>query len=121
MSRFSSDWLKSYLAKQFRPEQAPSTGAVEDESQLHSEIIEYCISKGWLYFHGSMAHKTNRTPGEPDFTILASEGRVFFIECKALKRKPSSDQMEIIAWAHKLGHSVHVVHSFEQFLSAVTR
>ena len=121
MSRFSSDWLKSYLAKQFRPEQAPSTGAVEDESQLHSEIIEYCISKGWLYFHGSMAHRTRRTPGEPDLTIVASEGRVFFVECKAKGGKLSSDQAEVMAWAQKLGHTIHLVYSFEQFLDAVTR
>lgn len=89
--------------------------AVEDESDLHSQIIDFCRARGWIYFHGSMAHRAMRTVGEPDFTILASGGRTFFVECKAKNGKLSPQQQAMIAWAEKLGHKVHVVYSIGQF------
>lgn len=93
----------------------PKTGAVADESELHNEIIEYCKDRRWLYFHGSMAHETKRTPGEPDFEILADRGRVFFVECKSKDGKLSTDQRAVIQWAAMLGHTVHVVVNMDEF------
>lgn len=93
----------------------PKSGAVADETELHNEIIEYCKDRRWLYFHGSMAHETKRTPGEPDFEILADRGRVFFVECKAKGGKLSTDQRAVIQWAAMLGHTVHVVVNMDEF------
>lgn len=93
----------------------PKTGAVADEDKLHNEIIEYCKDRRWIYFHGSMAHATKRTPGEPDFEILADRGRVFFVECKAKGGKLSTDQRGVIQWAATLGHTVHVVVNMDEF------
>lgn len=92
-------------------------GAVTEEEKLHHEIIEYCKNQcpPWIYFHGSMAHKTYRTKGENDFHILASGGRVFFIECKAKGGKVSTDQRDVIHWANLLGHTIHVVTSMQEF------
>jgi predicted RecB family nuclease len=92
---------------------------VEEESGLHEQILKECQRRGWLALHGSMAHKTFRTLGEPDFIILADGGKTYFFECKAGDKKPSTEQLGIIAWAAKLGHQVHVVRSFEAFLEAV--
>lgn len=92
-----------------------------NEEGLHNQIIEHLRNKGWMYFHGPTmgGRRTQRTVGEPDFTILADNGRTLFIECKTATGKLSTEQQGMIAWAAKLGHTVHVVRSFEQFLEVV--
>lgn len=94
---------------------------VTDEDQLHNDIIEHCKNQSppWIYFHGSMACKTKRTPGEPDFEILANGGRVFFVECKAKGGKLSTDQRDIKHWAALLGHTIHLVTNMEEFRKVV--
>lgn len=89
------------------------------ESELHAEIIEECKRRGWLYFHGSMAHETYRTLGEPDFQIWADGGRKFAFECKRRGGKLSTAQLGVIAWAQKLGHTIHVITTLEEFLEIV--
>lgn len=88
--------------------------AVDLEGDLHSEIAQFCRSKGWLALHGRMDRRTHRTEGEPDFTILA-EGRVLFVECKSKKGKRSTAQLAFAAMALRLGHTVHEVRSLEEF------
>lgn len=94
-------------------------GAVEREGNLHDEIIDYCREHGWLYFHGSMAHKTYRTAGEPDFHIWASDGRKFAFECKSRLGKLSTAQLGVIAHAKHLGHTVHAIGSMAEFKELV--
>ncbi len=88
---------------------------VTDESKLHAEILDECNRRGWLVFHGSMAHRTYRTPGEPDFIVLADGGATILVEAKTRTGKLSTDQLGIMAWAKKLDHTIHVVRSLEQF------
>ncbi len=87
----------------------------EDESVLHDEIRQECVRRGWIGFHGSMAHQTHRTIGEPDWIILADNGRVLLIEGKTRSGKLSIEQAAIKVWANRLGHPVHIVRSIEQF------
>lgn len=94
-----------------------SSAMATDEGELHSQIIQECARRGWIVFHGSMANRTFRTPGEPDFVILADPSRVFLIECKTRTGKLSTDQQAIAAWATKLGHTIHVVRSIEEFIN----
>ena len=89
---------------------------VTQERDLHYQILEECRRRVWLPFHGSMAHKARRTPGEPDFIIVTDGGRVLFVECKTKIGKLSTDQLAVAAHAKKLGHEIHVVRSFEEFL-----
>ena len=93
--------------------------AVNDEEKLHGDIIKFCRDNGWIYFHGSMAHKAMRTVGEPDFTLLADRGRVFFIECKTKTGKLSPEQLTLKLWAEKLGHTIHTVRSMSEFKEIV--
>lgn len=104
-----------------KPEEKPllKASACDEESVLHDRIIRHCRENGWLYFHGSMAHKSYRTKGENDFHILMPGGRVAFIECKKKDGKLSPDQRAVIAMAERLGTKIHVVYSFEQFLEIV--
>ena len=53
---------------------------------------------------------------EPDFTILAGGGRVLFVECKTRTGKLSPAQAALKFHAEKLGHTVHVVRSLDEFL-----
>lgn len=120
--------------------------ACREESKLHAEILAECKRRGWLVFHGSMAHRSRRTVGEPDFVILhgvqatccACGGqvigmgcsecnapdvdycpRVTFIEVKTRTGKLSAAQAAVHAHAEKLGHRIRIVRSFEQFLEVV--
>jgi len=87
------------------------------EAELHNAIIAECRRRGWQYLHGSMAAETHRTLGEPDFVLMASDGRVFFIECKSRDGKLSPAQRDFAAHAERNGHRVHVVRSFEEFIN----
>ena len=91
------------------------TGTVS-EASLHEEIFDECRRRGWIALHGSMAERTCRTLGEPDFTILAGGGRVLFVECKTRTGKLSPAQAALKFHAEKLGHTFHVVRSREEFL-----
>jgi hypothetical protein len=88
------------------------------ESDLHAEIMEECKRRGWLSFHGSMAHRAMRTIGEPDFTVLADKGRVFFIEAKSKTGKLRPEQIGLAMMAERLGHKIHCVRSMAEFLTA---
>lgn len=89
------------------------------ERDLHSKIKEECRRRGWICFTGSMAHRAMRTIGEPDFTILADNGRVFFIEAKSKTGKLRPEQAALQVWAKKLGHEIKAVRSMDEFLEAV--
>ena len=97
----------------------PDAVAAGAEDTLHDAIVDECKRRGWLFFHGSMAHRAMRTKGEPDFTICADRGRVFFIEAKTKTGKLSREQLGVKAWAAKLGHTVHVVRSIREFREVV--
>ena len=92
---------------------------VSQEAKLHDAIFDECRRRGWIALHGSMAERTCRTLGEPDFVILAEGGRVLFVECKSRTGKLSPAQAALQHHAAKLGHTVHLVRSLEEFLKLV--
>lgn len=99
------------------PAAAPSKrSGVAQERELHAAVLDECRQRGWIAFHGSMAHSTFRTPGEPDFVILTDGGGLLLVECKSCEGKLSVDQQAIAAWARKLSHTIHVVRSIKDFL-----
>jgi len=91
------------------------------EKLLQGEIRDECKRRGWIALTGSMAQRTLRTLGEPDFTIVASEGRVFLVECKTKTGKLSIEQLALAKQAACLGHTIHVVRSFVEFIELVDR
>jgi hypothetical protein len=62
-----------------------------------------------------MAERTRRTEGEPDFIIL-TPNRIYLVECKSAKGKLRPAQAAMITHAAKLGHTIHVVRSMEDFV-----
>jgi hypothetical protein len=140
MSQFTTAWYQAQLAKDvarhrvkcpwgtgidIKCEPCNGTGKVDPEPKvyrkseagLHQQILDECRRRGWIALHGSMAAPTKRTEGEPDFVILADGGRVFLVECKTATGKLSTAQAALHAWTRKLGHTVHVIRSLEEFLS----
>lgn len=117
--------FSDYLEMQRRLDRSavqPAGDACEDEAKLHQDILDWCAkcSPRWIVFRGSMAHKTYRTPGEPDMIVAADGGRTFYIECKTRTGKLSPAQQAIRAWADLLGHKVHVIRSLKEFIEIVT-
>lgn len=98
-----------------RSAECGTRNGVVREASLHEEIFDECRRRGWIALHGSMAERTCRTLGEPDFVILAEGGRVLFVECKSRSGKLSPAQAALKFHAEKLGHAVHVVRSMEEF------
>lgn len=119
MPTFTPSEYQAYLARTSKQASASNSVGVDKESELHQQILDECKRRGWIAFHGSMAHSTFRTPGEPDFVILADSGRVFLVECKTRTGKLTADQLAIHAWAKKIGHEVYTVRSLEEFLEIV--
>lgn len=110
--------LNPHLFGARRAERGVQNG-VAREASLHEEIYDECRRRGWIALHGSMAARTHRTLGEPDFVILAAGGRVLLVECKSRAGKLSPAQAALKHHAEKLGHTIHVVRSMEEFKEVV--
>jgi hypothetical protein len=115
MPNMSQSEVNAFIARRYAQTGEQKATAPIKESELHQQILDECKRLGWLAFHGSMAHSTFRTKGEPDFVILGDSGRVLLVECKTAKGKLSPDQLAIKAWANRLGHEIHVVRSLQEF------
>ena len=116
MNAFTSSWLAGYWARNGQTRGTGKTGPTGREAELHEEVFDECRRRGWIALHGSMAERTCRTLGEPDFVILADGGRVLLVECKSRTGKLSPAQAALKCHAEKLGHTVQVVRSLDDFL-----
>lgn len=120
MPRMTSQEWDAYVARRASHQPEHRQGpAVEDERQIHDDILAECRRRGLIAFHGNMAHRTFRTPGEPDFVILAHGGRCLLVECKTRLGKLSAEQLGMQAMAGVLGHTIHVVRSLADFLNLI--
>jgi hypothetical protein len=89
------------------------------EKKLHERILEFCKENRWLFIHSRMDAPATVALGVPDFILLAPQGRVFLIECKTLTGKLSIAQMAFGIMAEQLGHRVHLIRSYTQFLELI--
>ena len=113
--RMTQAEVDAYVMRHAPKPVTPKEGC-DKESELHAQIFDECRRRGWIALHGAMSERTNRTMGEPDFSIMASGGRRFDIECKTRTGKLSPTQAAMIHHAATLGHTIHIVRSFEEFL-----
>jgi hypothetical protein len=105
---------ESYIAR--HTSKAPvCSDAGEREASLHYDIMQDCKQLGWLALHGSMAHKSRRTPGEFDLIIICEYPRILFVECKSKTGKLSVEQQAIFAHVRRLGWEPHVVRSMSEW------
>lgn len=89
------------------------------ESALHKQINLECHRRGYIALHGAMNKRTHRTAGEPDFVVLAPNGRTLLVEAKTGTGNLSDDQERLHGKAWTLGHRVYVVRSFVEFLDVL--
>lgn len=98
----------------------PDVEGVEDESELHRQIIDYCKQRRWVVVHSRMDMATTVAVGTTDFVIAADNGKSFWIEAKAKGKKLTREQAGTLHWLQSLGHCAEAVYSFGQFLDTVT-
>jgi hypothetical protein len=91
---------------------------VTRERDLHDQIIDFCNSKfpRWKFIHARMDQKSTIGEGVSDFTIFMPRGQLLLVECKSSTGKISETQRDWIKEMELLGHSVHIVRSFNDFL-----
>src|SRR5262249_39185170 len=92
---------------------------VTRELDLHNAIMDYCDSKGWIYFHGAMCRRTSRTLGEPDFIIAMDAGKTIYVECKTATGKVTLEQKHIGIRLTSKSHDYYIVRSLDEFLKVV--
>jgi hypothetical protein len=109
--------VNAYQARRLMNAKSNIHESCDDESDLHNQIFDECQRRGWIALHGSMASRTHRTKGEPDFVIIGAG--VWFIECKSAAGKLTTDQRAMIVHAAKLGTIIHVVRSFSDFRDVI--
>lgn len=81
--------------------------------------MDYCDAQWprWKYIHSRMDKSTRNEPGVPDFTIFLPENKKLVIEAKRPGEKLSPAQRDWHAEMDRLDHTVHLVYSFDDFLS----
>lgn len=96
-------------------------GDTGPESGIHQKIMDYCNGQWppWLYIRARMDKRSTIAPGAQDFTIFAPGSRVLCVECKRTGEKLSTDQLIWHKQMEMLGHQVHTVTGFDQFLAIV--
>lgn len=92
---------------------------VDDESDLQEQCIKECRRRGWFVVWSRMDLPTTTPMGTPDLTIFASDGRVLLVELKAKGGKLRTKQQAVKAMLEHLGHTVHVVWNFNEFMEAI--
>lgn len=91
------------------------------EGSLHERIIAYCDSQWprWKYIHARMDVPSTLAVGAQDFTLFLPHGRTVCIECKKPGGKLDTAQRD---WGHemgRLGHTVFIVTTWDEFLDVV--
>jgi len=128
--RISSAEYANILARQGKQPEKSKSG-VDREAELHAQIIKECMKRGWPFIHNRMDRMSTSTIGAPDFVILgvySSRGmsdmrthspQIYLIECKTRTGKLSVEQLGFQRMAERIGHTVHVVRSLEEFLKVI--
>lgn len=124
MTRWTEDQLDEYMAKRDRISPLPSRKDLDEpdegpESKLQAKIVKWC--KDWgrpcQSNRQTARARTILTPGWPDITIIQSNSKVLFLELKSAKGRISPEQCQIKLMFMALGHEVHEVRSYKQFLT----
>lgn len=95
--------------------------SVQQERELHDQIVSYCNNQWpkWKFIHARMDKPSGIEEGAQDFTIFMPNKQVLCIECKSKGKKPDEKQRDWAFEMHRLGHTVHCVRSFEEFLATI--
>jgi len=106
-----------------KPKPVSKGKPVDRESDLHESIMSYCNSQWprWKFRHARMDRATTETLGTEDFTIFLPRNITLHFECKKKGGKLTDDQQIWRKELSMLGHEVHVIQSFEDFLNVIEK
>lgn len=112
-----SDDFKKRNPHLYPAQPAPGDG-VTSEFPLHEEIVSYCDSQRprWKYIHARTDKKSTIGVGVCDFVLFLPNGKTACIECKSKTGKLSEAQLIWKKEMEMLGHTVHVIRSFQEFV-----
>ena len=127
--RISQSDYVAILARQGKQPETAKSGT-DREAEVHAQIIKECMKRGWPFIHNRMDRMSTSTIGAPDFVILGvysscgmqstCSPQVYFIECKTRTGKLSVEQLGFQRMSERIGHKIHVVRSFEDFLKVIS-
>ena len=117
----NAEYQQFLLRTQKKSPETPVLDGVDRERDLHDDIIDYCNNQWprWLYIHARMDKRSTIAVGANDFTIFASGGRTFCIECKRKNEKLDPDQLIWQKEMEMLGHRVFVCRNMDEFREVV--
>jgi hypothetical protein len=93
---------------------------VPKERAIHDAILAECRRRGLRVVHSRMDRATTVSLGTPDFIIALPGARTLWLEVKTLHGRLRLEQEAWLMILQTLGHEVHVIRSFEEFLSVLT-
>lgn len=117
MATFTESQYRNHLAKHAPKE--TNMGGCLVESALHRDIEAYCKKQGWPYIHSRFDKASVVSVGAPDFAIAASNGKVFWVECKTAKSKQTPEQKGWQMMLEMNNHKFILARSMEQFLEGI--
>jgi hypothetical protein len=98
------------------PDALPADPGPEGDLQRRCE--DYLREHGYPFIHDRSRRKN--APGEIlDLTVALPGGRTVYIELKSKDGRASKDQRKTMQMLRYLGHEVHEVRSYRQFLRVV--
>lgn len=102
------------------PAKTPETGAALEIPEIHRPIVNWCLSQipHIPFIHHRTDKRSGIQEGAPDFVIVY-RGDVLLIECKSKTGKLSEDQHTWKWLAEKQSVPVHIVRSYEEFISLI--
>lgn len=121
MVNWSKVELASYEARKPIKEDTTEGVAPGTEAALHDAILEECNRRRWVVVRSRMDVRATTGPGTPDFLIFATFPSAYMVEAKTRTGKLSTAQRGFIMQVERLGWTVHVVRSLQQFIEAVAR
>jgi hypothetical protein len=110
------------MQKRCQPHEPPAESKgpyPKSESDLHDQITDYCLSRGWYFVHSRMDRRTTNAVGTPDFVIAGPDGVTFWIEAKRKGKKPTTEQLAAGVQLRHFGHRHEIVYTFGEFLTAI--
>jgi len=118
----SADQIAYETRRKVNSERLEVLEGCEKEAELHNQICDHCDKQWpkWKYIHARMDKRSTVEVGAQDFTIFMPAGRTLCIECKAKSKKLRPDQLAWKLEMERLGHQVHTIRNFDEFLNLLT-
>lgn len=122
MPRMTQAEVDAHQARINPPSEGERAGVADgEEGDLQQDILDEIARRGWWAMWSRMDKPTTFEKGTPDFVIFAQFPNAYLIEAKTRNGKRSLDQDRVAARARRLGWTVHVVRTLQQFNEAVAR